>query len=85
MRENWRLNAKHLLAKLSGEGCFPDLAIYYIDYIGLTYLKDPHLFLTHRTSKHASKVLTAMNTTIPATISVMSTVPSFTMVSMGAI
>ena len=46
-----------------------------------TYLNGPRLFLTHRSSKHVSKVLTAiMTATIPVIIAVMSTVLSFSMV-----
>ena len=51
-------------------------------YYCLTYLKAPHLFLTHRNSKHASKALTAKKSTIPTTITVKTTVPSFSMVPM---
>ena len=53
--------------------------------LGLTYLKGPRFILTHRSSKHASEVLTAMAATIPATIAVMSTVPPFSMVPMDAV
>ena len=53
--------------------------------LGLTYLEGPRFILTHRSSKHASEVLTAMTATIPTTIAVMSTVPSFSMVPMDAV
>ena len=64
-----------------GDTCYTPSA--YL--LGLTYLKGRRLFLTHRSSKHASRVLTAMTATIPVTIAVMSTVLSFSMVPMDAV
>ena len=53
--------------------------------IGLTYLIGSRLFLTYTSSKHASKVLTAMTATIPATIAVMSTVSLLSMAPLNAV